>query len=121
MKSTLKFAAVAFAFTAMAGVSQAGCDLFEHFNHEGEKLALKDNECAILSGTSDAACEGLTSKVVEGWNDRISSVVLNHNSRAYLITDEDGVSGGALIQGSGGVKELAPEFNDQASVVICRQ
>ena len=121
MKKTMSFAAAIVALSFAGGVAQAGCDLFEHFDHGGEKLALKDGECAIFAGDSDAACEGATPKIVEGWDDRVSSVVLNHNSVALMKDNADGSGEFSLIQGNRGVKSLDEAANDKASLVICRQ
>lgn len=116
----MKIAVAAFALIASTGLSYAGCDFFEHNDRQGNKLALKDGECAVLAGNSDAGCEGLPAKFVEGWNDIISSVTLNHNSTAILKQHADGSGLVAEIVGDRGMASI-PDFNDEASVVLCRQ
>ena len=108
------------AFLASTGLAQAGCDFFEHNDLGGASLALADGECAILAGNNTAGCEGLPAKTVSGWNDRISSVRLNHNSRAFLKQHGDGGGLVATVVGNRGVKKL-DGFNDEASVILCRQ
>ena len=119
MKSIKTFVA-ALALVASTGLSYAGCDFFEHNDRQGKKLALKDGECAVLAGDSTAGCEGLPAKFVEGWNDIISSVTLNHNSTAILKQHADGSGSVATIVGNRGMAAI-PDFNDEASVVLCRQ
>lgn len=113
--------AVAASILMLAGTAaHAGCDFFEHNQHKGKKLALKDGECGVLSRNSAAGCEGLTVRVVEGFNDIISSVVLNHNSTAILKEHDDGGGRKLVVKGNRGRAELG-DFNDLASVVLCRQ
>lgn len=101
-------------------MSYATCDFFEHNDRKGAKLILKDGECAILAGNDAAGCEGLASKVVDGWNDKISSVELHFNSTAILKQHSDGSGKVVTVKGNRGVAAL-PDFNDEASVVLCRQ
>ncbi len=114
------FAAAAVALVGSGTMAQAGCDFFEHNDLQGAVFALKDGECAVLSRNSAAGCEGLNPKVREGWSDRITSVRLNHNSTAMLQQHDDGSGAVKTVQGNRGVNSL-PDFNDEASVVLCRQ
>ncbi|MCQ0987230.1 hypothetical protein [Jiella marina] len=119
----VRFKIVILAIAALfgtAGIAQAGCDFFEHNDLGGAALALQDGECAVLSGDSSAGCEGLNVRVVDGWNDKISSVRLNHNSTAILKQHDNGSGAAKTVQGNRGVASL-PDFNDEASVVLCRQ
>lgn len=116
----VKIAIAALTLVASTSFAHAGCDFFELDNRQGAKLALKDGECGILSGNSNAGCEGLTPKVVDGWNDKISSVTLNHNSTAILKQHADGSGVVKTVQGNRGVASLQ-DFNKQASLVLCRQ
>lgn len=111
---------VAASMLVLAGAAHAGCDFFEHNDHKGKKLALKDGECAVLSRDHADGCEGLKVRVVEGWNDTISSVVLNHNSTAILKEHDKGEGRKLVIQGNRGTKSVG-DFNDLASVALCRQ
>lgn len=113
-------ALVALTLVASTSISYAGCDFFEHNDRKGAKLALQDGECAVLSRNLATGCEGLKVKVVDGWNDKISSVTLNHNSTAILKEHDDGSGKVVTVKGNRGVASL-PEINDKASVVLCRQ
>lgn len=120
MKKAIRTMLAGLVISMAAGAAQANCDFFEHINRGGEKLILKDGECGVLVDENIDGCEGLAPKFIEGWNDRISSVELHHNSTAILKKDIGADSQAMTVKGNRGVAEVG-DMNDQASILLCRQ
>ncbi len=120
MKKLLAAAIYVSISTFVGTTAYAGCDFFEHNDRQGAKLALQDGECAVLSRNNPNGCEGLKVRIVEGRNDKISSVTLNDDSTAVLKEHDMGEGEQLVVKGNRGVASLGA-FNDKASVVLCRQ
>lgn len=115
----LSLGAVCISLFSFTTAAHAGCDFFEHNDRQGEKLSLHGGECAVLSRDNPDGCEGLKVHVVEGWNDMISSVSLNHNSVAVLKEHDLGEGEQITVARNSAGGSLG-EFNDKASVVLCK-
>jgi hypothetical protein len=125
MRIMLRVGVAAVALLASVGLANADCDFHSEPDFQGDKLGLTNGECAILvdGHEEDAACEGMKTRRVSGWNDRIQSFKSNMNSRAVLYghVDADRVDPNEeqSIEVPGTAAVLPEGWANHASVVAC--
>jgi len=119
MKTVLALS-TAIGFFALTAVANAGCAFYDKAGWKGAKIGLQAKECALLGTMKSDFCKGFKVVTFKGWNDRIVSVQLHHNSKAYLAQHENNTGMKMEVAGKRGTGNLG-KMAKHASAIRCYQ